>query len=156
MKLITALVAVLALSLPFASLARAHCEVPCGIYDDEARLNLIAEHITTIERSMRQIQELSQQEPRNYNQIVRWINNKEHHANELQHIVSQYFMTQRIKPADEKDEAACERYMKQLKLAHRMLVYAMKAKQTTDPANVDELRALLASFRDAYLGEFKH
>ena len=32
--------------------------------------------------------------------------NKEEHANQLQHIVTQYFMTQRIKPVDQKDEAA--------------------------------------------------
>ncbi len=31
-----------------ASYAAAHCEIPCGIYDDEMRINMIAEHITTI------------------------------------------------------------------------------------------------------------
>ena len=26
---------------------RAHCQIPCGIYDDELRVQLIEEHITT-------------------------------------------------------------------------------------------------------------
>ena len=45
--------------------AFAHCEIPCGIYDDEMRIKMLAEHVTTIEKSMAQIQELSlnQREP---------------------------------------------------------------------------------------------
>ena len=35
-----------------------HCEIPCGIYDDKTRLTLINEHITTIEKSIKQIIEL--------------------------------------------------------------------------------------------------
>lgn len=31
--------------------ASAHCEIPCGIYDDQMRVNMIGEHITTIEKS---------------------------------------------------------------------------------------------------------
>jgi nickel superoxide dismutase len=37
-----------------------------------------------------------------------------------------------------------------------MLVYAMKAKQTTDLSNVEKLRSLLKEFKTAYLGEHKH
>jgi nickel superoxide dismutase len=121
----------------------AHCQIPCGIYDDELRAKLIAEHITTIEKSMNQIVELSKQAPLNYNQLVRWINNKEEHATEIQTIVSEYFLTQRIKPED-KD------YEKRLKVLHAMLVSAMKCKQTTDLANVEALRTQLKEFSDLY------
>ena len=76
----------------------AHCEIPCGIYDDQARINMILEHITTIEKSMKQIQSLEKEKNINFNQIVRWIMNKEQHATEIQTMVAQYFMTQRIKP----------------------------------------------------------
>ena len=85
-----------------AAIAAAHCEIPCGIYDDDARFKMVAEHITTIEKSMKQILELQGEKPVHYNQLVRWVMNKETHANELQHIVTQYFMTQRIK-LDTKD-----------------------------------------------------
>ena len=40
------------------SYATAHCEIPCGIYDDEMRFGMMAEHITTIEKSIKQIIEL--------------------------------------------------------------------------------------------------
>ena len=66
----------------------AHCEIPCGIYDDQLRAQLIAEHATTIEKSMTSILALSTEKPVNYNQLARWVSNKEGHANEIQHIVS--------------------------------------------------------------------
>jgi len=137
----------------FASIVYSHCQIPCGIYDDPARFVTLAEHIATIEKSMNQINELSQESKPNFNQIVRWVQNKDSHADELSEIVTYYFMAQRIKPADKADAEAYQRYVKQLTLLHQMLVYSMKAKQTTDLANVEKLRALLAEFRAAYLGD---
>ena len=112
------LVGLLFLSFSITNVS-AHCEIPCGIYDDQLRTQLIAEHATTIEKSMKQIIELSKAEPANYNQIVRWVSNKEKHATEIQHIVSQYFMTQRIKPDQKK-------YLEKLIVLHKMLITAMK------------------------------
>jgi len=130
-----------------------HCEIPCGIYNDEMRIQMISEHITTIEKAMKQVQELSKEDPKNFNQIVRWIVNKEKHAEEIQHVVSQYFLTQRIKVPDENDAEAMARYQKQLSLCHSLLVYAMKTKQTTDLTNVEKLKSLLHEFEHAYLGK---
>jgi nickel superoxide dismutase len=137
-------------------LVYSHCQIPCGIYDDPARLAAIAENITTIEKAMKSIEELSQQSKPNMNQIVRWVNVKDEHAEDIAHIVSYYFMTQRIKPVDKSDAAGYEKYIKQLTLLHEMLVYSMKAKQTTDLVNVEKLRSLLADFHNVYLGEQKH
>ena len=121
----------------------AHCEIPCGIYDDKLRTQLIAEHITTVERAMNRIVALAEKDPLNHNQMVRWVTNKENHAGEIQHIVSQYFMTQRIKP----DQA---HYAERLEVLHRMLLAAMKAKQTVDLQHAVELRKLLAKFERLY------
>ena len=156
MKLIIALVAVFALAIPLGLPAFAHCEIPCGIYDDEARFAMAAEHMTTIEKSMKLIVSLSKEDPLNYNQIVRWVHNKEKHADELQHIVTQYFMTQRLKPVDKGDPEAHSAYLEKLTLLHKMLFYAMKTKQTTDLGNVEKLRSLLAEFRTAYFGKAEH
>ncbi len=128
-------------SFIFISNAQSHCEIPCGIYDDEARMDLILEHASTIEKSMMQITELEKAD--NANQLVRWVNNKEEHATELQHIVTQYFMTQRIK-FDSPD------YDKKLAALHKMLVYSMKCKQTVDLANVEMLRQAADEFRQLY------
>jgi nickel superoxide dismutase len=134
----------------------AHCEIPCGIYNDKMRCDLIEEHITTIEKSMNMIIKLSDQETINYNQLVRWINNKEAHANEIQHIVTQYFMTQRVKPVEVKESEAQGKYVQQLSLLHELLVYSMKAKQTTDLKHISTLKQLIHDFRAAYFGPEEH
>lgn len=122
----------------------AHCEIPCGIYNDEARIQMMFEDAKTIEKSMQQVTELSGKTPVNYNQIVRWVNNKETHADKIQHVAAQYFMTQRI-ALDAKD------YDKKLGALHQILVYAMKCKQTTDLENVEKLRSSIKTFADLYL-----
>ena len=142
--------AIFALAVIFASIAYSHCQIPCGIYNDQMRFDMIAEHITTIEKSMRLVTELSGQDKPNMNQIVRWVHNKDEHADELSHIVAYYFMAQRVNLPPEDDVKAHEEYVKKLTLLHKMLVYAMKAKQTTDLAYVEKLRSTLAEFRDVY------
>ncbi len=148
-KIITRGLGLLLFSLGLIPLAHSHCEIPCGIYGDDLRIQMIEEHITTIEKSMNMISELSKEKDKNYNQIVRWVTNKDQHAGEIQQIVSQYFMTQRVKPAD-KTADGYSTYVEQLTLLHRMLVYAMKSKQTTDLANVEKLRSLVADFKTLY------
>jgi nickel superoxide dismutase len=129
-----------------SSIAQAHCEIPCGIYDDPARLQEISEHVTTIEKAVNMIQELQKEKDINYNQLLRWIDNKEIHATELQHIASQYFLTQRIKFDD-------AQYDKKLAALHQMIVYAMKCKQTVDLQMVEKLREACRTFEELYLAE---
>jgi nickel superoxide dismutase len=129
-----------------------HCQIPCGIYDDEMRLEMIAENISTIEKAIRQVESLSEEVKPNYNQIVRWTNVKDQHADQISDILSWYFLQQRVKPADQTDAEAYQGYIHKLTLLHQMLVYSMKAKQTTDPANAEMLRSLLGDFEKAYFG----
>lgn len=151
-KMIVSGLGCLILCLAIGAVAQAHCEVPCGIYGDEMRVEMIAEHITTIEKAMKQVTLLSAAESVNHNQLIRWVDNKEKHANEIQEIVTQYFMTQRIKLVDSSDREAQAAYVKKLTLLHQMLIQAMKAKQGTDLGVVAKLRTLLDSFSEAYLG----
>ena len=140
-KLLTLLIVLSSFGL-FTSNAYSHCEIPCGIYDDGLRMKLILEHASTIEKSMTMIAELEKSKD-NANQLVRWISNKDHHADLVQEIVSQYFMTQRIK-LDAKD------YEQKLTALHKMLVFSMLCKQTIDPANVEKLRAAALEFEKLY------
>jgi nickel superoxide dismutase len=144
-----------ALSLAVASFvntAAAHCQIPCGIYDDELRVKLIEEDITTIEKSMKEIVSLSGQTPVNYNQVVRWVMNKEEHADKLMELVSDYFLAQRVKAPTATSGDEYQAYVTKLALLHQMTVTAMKCKQTTDLANVEALRSQVAKFRTAYFG----
>jgi nickel superoxide dismutase len=140
------LAGVLALVVLTALRTWAHCEIPCGIYDDTLRAKLILEHSQTIEKSMKQIIQLGAEQPVNYNQLVRWISNKEEHAHKIQSIITQYFMTQRIKPQVEK-------YAEKLTTLHQMLIATMKCKQSVDVSHVMKLRALLETFEVLYFGK---
>jgi nickel superoxide dismutase len=131
--------------------AYSHCQIPCGIYDDPARLKLMDEHITTLEKSIGQMTELSgaDRTPANTNQLVRWIDNKDRHADELAEIITYYFMAQRIK-STEPGSPNYDKYLRELTLLHEMLVTSMQCKQTVDSANIAKLRTLLKDFAVSY------
>ncbi len=118
-------IAVVALTGILTESVFAHCQIPCGIYDDPARFIEMKEHITTIEKSMNQIKTLKSDSPTESNQIVRWVNNKETHADKLTEIVTAYFLTQRIKPS-------ATRYEEKLKTLHSIMLTAMKARAFND------------------------
>ncbi len=151
-KLLVALAMVFSV---FSTKTYAHCEIPCGIYHDELRIEQIEEAILTIEKSIRAIQELSNAEktPLVMNQLVRWIENKDKHAEKIQHIIWQYFFTQRVKPVDPKDHKKYEKYLKKLELLNKLNFYAMKAKQSVDLKVVDNLRETLEKFEEVYFGK---
>ena len=53
--------------------AEAHCQVPCGIYDDPARIAQLLEDATTIEKAIAQLNELAgAHEAKGMNQAIRW------------------------------------------------------------------------------------
>lgn len=151
--MIRALLSILLAFVVLTPSAHCHCEVPCGIYDDEARLKSIEEDIDTIDKAVKNIAELSSAPEKDYNQLVRWINAKDDHADKIQYSVSQYFLTQRVKPADPGDAVKYREYTRQLAVLHEMLVLAMKAKQTVDPAVAASLRKSLAEFAALYRGK---
>jgi|FLOH01.1.fsa_nt_gi nickel superoxide dismutase len=136
---------------PFApSLAPFHCQVPCGIYGDKMRMDMLMEDSATIEKAMTTLET----EGVSQNQMVRWIMNKEEHAAKIQETVASYWLAQRIKtPADATNEAAMAKYHRQLELLHGITVAAMKCKQTTDVANVEGLRNKAMEFSGTYFSE---
>jgi nickel superoxide dismutase len=133
-----------------------HCEIPCGIYGDPMRFDMMAEHITTIEKSMKQIHMLSEARDKDYNQLTRWVVNKGAHADKLSDIVTQYFLKQRVKPTAANEGSAYRKYVKQLTLLHRLMVDSMKCKQTTDLKYVENLRTCLKEFKAVYFGDMAH
>ena len=130
--------------------ALAHCQVPCGIYGDGLRFDGMIENVATISKAMRKIEELSADPSRNMNQITRWVLTKEEHADKVAHVMSWYFLQQRIKTPRSSDRKARDRYLKLLELAHRVLVKAMKCKQGTDQAAAEALEKAIRDFRGAY------
>ena len=148
----------LAALLGVGRIALSHCEIPCGIYNDKARIVAILEDITTVEKSMKQITAISAAEKPNQNQLVRWVMNKEKHATRIQETVTQYFLTQRIKVPSAGDEKGKAKYHIQLALLHQIMVHAMKMKQTTDLIYVAAARKLVDEFAATYFSaaDLKH
>ena len=104
----------------------AHCQIPCGIYDDHARVQTLLEDAVTVEKSAKLINELAgKSDAKSQNQIVRWVMNKENHAQKIISTISDYFLTQRVNPT-QKDYA--DRLIKH----HAVILAAMKAKQNSD------------------------
>jgi len=127
----------------------AHCQIPCGIFDDHARVQLMLEDTVTIGKSARLVTELSgKDDPQSKNQLIRWVMTKESHAQNIMTTISDYFLAQRVKPA-QKDYA--ERLLKH----HSVTIAAMKAKQNTDAKTVENLRKSIEALAP-YYPEHKH
>lgn len=141
-----------------ATPAAAHCQIPCGIYADDNVIAGMHTDWTTIEKATKQIIELSKPPGRggagrsaDPHQLTRWIINKEQHAQNIQDTVSAYFLAQRLKvPADDAPEADKSAYLAKLTLCHKIIVTAMKCKQSANTEAVDTLHDLLHDFEKAF------
>ncbi|MCH2183295.1 MAG: hypothetical protein MK108_14950 [Mariniblastus sp.] len=129
-----------------------HCEVPCGIYADQMRFEMMLEDTKTIAKAITSLQEYCDgfkdgpPNAKTVNQMTRWVTTKESHATNTQHIMAQYFLTQRIKP-DHK------MYAQQLAAAHKVMVAAMKCKQDPVDETPAALKAAILDFYRAYEGK---
>lgn len=154
-SMVAALAVTAAVFLTSEKPASAHCQIPCGIYGDAMRFEMLREHIATIEKSMNQVVELSEDPSGNANQLTRWVMNKEGHAEQFEEIVTKYFLQQRIKVAEPGSDD-WDAYVHKVTLCHNMLVTSMKTKQTTDLGHVEKLRDLVDAFEKAYFPEGSH
>ena len=131
----------------FHVLLFAHCQIPCGIYSDAMQIIQIKEDLRTIEKSITMIKKLSEKsDALSINQNNRWITSKEKHAQNIQDIISQYFLTQRIKPSS-------QNYENKLITLHQLLVSVMKCKQSVNNENVKKSNELLDDFTEYYFDE---
>jgi len=122
----------------------AHCQVPCGVYGDSARFTQMLEDQTTISKAIAQINDLADiKDGKSANQLARWVSTKEDHANKIQKIIAEYFLTQRIK-------SSSDNYADLLKGAHGVMVAAMKCKQGTDSKSADALKSSIENFQTVY------
>lgn len=123
-----------------------HCQVPCGIFDDAARVQSMLEDATTIEKAAKLITELAgKADAQSQNQMVRWVLTKEQHAQKIISTISDYFLTQRVKP-DQKD------YAERLAKHHAVIVAGMKAKQSADENVAKSLKESIEALRSYYPG----
>lgn len=132
-----------------APAAFSHCQVPCGIYDDHARVQSMLEDAQTAKKSVDQISALAgKSDPQSSNQLNRWISNKEDHAQRIISTISDYFLTQRVKPSQSD-------YDERLRRHHAVIVASMKVKQNADMKHVRDLEMSIQQLQ-SYYPEHKH
>jgi len=122
-----------------ANRAEAHCQMPCGIYDDPARVAMLREDVHTIGKAIQSITELAgSHTPEAINQSVRWVSTKDEHASRIIDLMANYFLAQRVKPVASGAEGY-DAYLTKLAKHHAVIVAAMKAKQNADMKYADDL-----------------
>jgi nickel superoxide dismutase len=123
---------------------KAHCEIPCGIYDDHARVESMLEDAATVAKSARLITELAgKTDAQSQNQLIRWVMNKEKHAQNVITTISNYFLTQRVKLSQED-------YAERLQKHHAIILAAMKAKQNADVKYAQSLKEAIEAIAVYY------
>jgi len=121
-----------------------HCQVPCGIYDDAARVKGMLEDAATVAKATKLIAALAgKTDAQSQNQMVRWVVNKDQHAQKIIATISDYFLTQRVKP-DQED------YPERLAKHHAVIIAAMKAKQNADVKYAQALQGSIKALRSYY------
>ncbi|MBN4066485.1 hypothetical protein JYU14_00165 [Simkania negevensis] len=125
--------------MPFSTLS-AHCQMPCGIYHDDLVWGGLYQDVETIEKAYSEMIANQGSTSLERNQFVRWVDLKDHAADEITRQVSTYFIQQRIKPDDSKLET-------KLLAAYDIMHLAMVAKQTVDPAITTKLKNKIDAFQ---------
>ncbi|MEM8867561.1 MAG: superoxide dismutase, Ni [Verrucomicrobiota bacterium] len=125
-------------------IVQAHCQVPCGIYDDSARVTAMLEDAETVAKACKLIAELEgKTDAQSMQQVVRWVSNKESHSQKIISTMADYFLTQRVKPSQED-------YAERLAKHHAIILAAMKAKQNADVKYADALTEAIKGISDYY------
>lgn len=131
-------------------MAAAHCQIPCGIYDDERAFASMKEHAKTISRSLRGLRESE-----TMHDAARWTANKENHAQNIQDMAQTYFLAQRVKVV-EKNGKGYGDYVKSTTALHKIIVAAMKTKQSMDDNKVEALEAAISAYEKHYWSMHGH
>ena len=133
-----------ALFQSFGSTAQAHCQVPCGIYDDPARISSMLEDAATVHKAVKALTSLEgKTDTQSLNQSVRWVQNKELHAQRIIETISNYFLTQRVKPGQDDYDTRLARH-------HAVILAAMKAKQNSSVDAAQVLRESIQALQAYY------
>jgi nickel superoxide dismutase len=107
------------------------------------------EDAATVLKATRMLAELEgNTDAQSINQATRWVMNKEQHAQNIIATLSDYFLTQRVKPSQSD-------YAERLVIHHAVILAAMKAKQTADTQTALDLSARIEALT-AYYAVHRH
>lgn len=103
----------------------AHCQMPCGIYHDELVFNQIDQYIETMYKGITELNNSKFSTPFERNNFMRWVKLKDSASDEIASLITEYFLQQKIKPAEADTP-------KRLISAHKMLFELTAIKQNVN------------------------
>jgi nickel superoxide dismutase len=103
----------------------AHCQMPCGIYHDELVFNQIDQYIETMYKGITELNNSKFSTPFERNNFIRWVKLKDSASDEIANLITEYFLQQKIKPAEADTP-------KRLISAHKMLFELTAIKQNVN------------------------
>lgn len=123
--------------------AKAHCDIPCGIYDPITAQIAALTVIRMIDLMHALAQEQSEPDVGFYNTMARYIAVKEEHAEECKHQI-RVIWGDYIKPAH------VEKYPELHNLVHKIMKLGSKCRQTADRETAVELLQAVNQFAEIF------
>ncbi|GAB4236458.1 MAG: superoxide dismutase [Ni] [Chlamydiales bacterium] len=103
-----------------------HCQMPCGIYNDQMVYDRIDEYYQTMYKAVAALENNAFSNVQDRNQFVRWVMQKDVQSDEAAHILTNYFLQQKIKPSNDEDTHEL------VHVLHHLLFLIVQIKQTVD------------------------
>lgn len=103
----------------------AHCQMPCGIYHDEMVFDQIDQFVETTVKAISVMEDNPFKTVQDRAAFVRWVVQKDKGADDVAHLITTYFLQQKIKPGEDDT-------VKRVLSAHQLLFYLVQIKQNVD------------------------
>jgi len=138
--------AFIACSLLNAGLS-AHCQMPCGIYDDQMIYDQVDQFYLTAYKAVKALENNKFETDEDKNQFIRWVMTKERLCNETAVLLTTYFLQQKIMPIDDNADL--------VKSLHKLLFQLVVIKQNVDIKLVKEFGKEWENFKKQFHPEIE-
>lgn len=120
----------------------AHCQMPCGIYNDQMVYDRVTEYYLTMYKAVKALEHNPMKTVDDFNTLVRWVMTKERLSDEIAELLSSYFLQQKIKPLDANVQL--------VQSIHRLLCQVVVIKQNVDIKLVEEFNKEWEHFKTLF------
>jgi nickel superoxide dismutase len=123
-----------ALITPYCEI-QAHCQMPCGIYHDDMVFDEIDQYVETMYKAVSVLKENKFDTANEKNQFIRWVMTKDEASSAIVERLSQYFLQQKIKPAENDEDT-----LKKVTTIHKLMFLVVQIKQHVNIEIVKEFK----------------
>lgn len=124
-----------------------HCQMPCGIYDDQMVYDQINQYYLTMFKGVKALKNNKFQTDEEKNHFVRWVMTKDRLSDEVAMVITTYFLQQKILPIEDNTEL--------LKSLHRLLFLLVAIKQNVDINIVKDFGKEWEKFKTSFSPEIE-